>query len=76
MSYDKRQEDLDTIKVLPIGVRYYFNMFQGGGCCVERISEDKWELSEIPLYGGRAMCYDIYSEKDLMLLVDMGYSWV
>ena len=44
--------DLEALQEMEVGKSDYFNMFQGGGAFVQRVSQNFYELYEIPLHGG------------------------
>lgn len=61
-----RGEIISILCGLEIGQKAYFNMFQEGGACIERMEEDVYLLYSIPLYGG---------EEDIKTMVDGALSW-
>ena len=63
---------ISTIFSLEIGQKAYFDMFQDGGACMERVAEDFYVLYSIPLYGGKEGIEMSGGMDDIKTMVDWG----
>lgn len=66
---------ISTILSLEIGQKAYFDMFQDGGACIERLSQDYYALYSIPLYGGKEAMEMAGYVDDIKTMVDKALSW-
>lgn len=72
MDNDKVKADL---KAMRNGDELYFNMFQDGGAMAVKVHYNWFVLFEIPLYGGKAQCDELYHESEIEKMIDKASSW-
>lgn len=73
MSFDNRQEDIEKLLNMKIGESVHLNMFQDGGSRVFREDENAFLLYEITSYGLGEYWHDLFTKRDLDLLIDIVY---
>lgn len=74
-SGESRGYILSVMYGLEIGQKAYFDMFQEGGACMERVAQDSYILYSIPLYGGKEGIEMTGNGDDIKSMVDMALSW-
>lgn len=72
---ESRGHILSVMYGLEIGQKAYFDMFQDGGACIERVAEDFYVLYSIPLYGGKESMEMAGYGDDIKTMVDTALSW-
>lgn len=67
------EKDLATVQALKMNDECFIDMFEEGGCQVNRV-EDMFVLHEIPQYGGTPRYIGIYHLTELKDLVIKAHS--